>query len=98
MIIDDYSTWEGRAEVFEENSPFRGVISVPMLWHGQVTGVIDVNHDTEKRKFSDEDLKLLIPFANQAAIAVENTRLLEETQRRLEQFATLRKIDQLITI
>lgn len=97
LIIDDYQTWEGRAKAFENTDPFSAVISVPMLWYGGVTGVIHVLHDTQKHKFTEEDLKLLTSFANQAAVAVENTRLFEETQRRLDRLSALRRIDQVIT-
>ncbi|MGR8981900.1 MAG: PAS domain S-box protein, partial [Gammaproteobacteria bacterium] len=97
LIVDDYRTWDGRAEVFEIEKPFTAMISAPMLWKGQVTGVIHVLHDKEKRKFTEGDLELLMPFANHAAIAVENTRLLDETQRRLERLSTLRHIDQAIS-
>lgn len=97
LIIDYYQTWEGRAKAFEVDHPFSAVISAPMLWQGQVTGVIHVLHNTEKHKFTQEDLKLLTSFANQAAVAVENTRLFEETQRRLDRLSSLRRIDQVIT-
>ena len=97
LIINDYQTWEGRAKIFEADQPFSTVISAPMLWHGQVVGVLHVLHDIEKHKFTEEDLKLLTSFANQTAIAVENTRLFEETQRRLDRLAALRRIDQVIT-
>jgi len=97
LIIDDYQTWEERAEAFEVDHPFSAVISAPMLWHGRVIGVIHVLHDTQKHKFTEEDLQLLTSFANQAAIAVENSRLFEETQRRLERLSALRRIDQVIT-
>ena len=97
LVIDDYHTWEGRAKAFEVDQPFSAVISVPMLWHGQVTGVIHVLHDTQKHTFTGEDLKLLTSFANQAAVAVENTRLFEETQSRLERLSALRRVDQVIT-
>jgi PAS domain S-box-containing protein len=97
LIIDDYLSWEGRVMTYEENHPFNAVISVPMLWHGQVNGVIHVLDDTQQRKFTGEDLKLLTPFANQASIAIENARLLEETQRRLDRLSILRQIDQVIS-
>ena len=97
LIIDNYRTWEGRAKVYEEDHPFSAVISVPMLWHGQVTGVIHVLRTTEDSKFTKENLTLLMSFANQAAVAVENTRLFEETQRRLERLTILQKIDEAIT-
>jgi len=97
LIIDDYRTWKGRAETFEEDNPFSAVISVPMHWHEKVTGVIHVLHDAQMHKFTEEDLRLLTAFANQAAVAVENARLFEETQRRLDRLAVLRRIDQVIT-
>lgn len=97
LIIANYRTWEGRADVFEEDKPFTAMISAPMLWKGKVTGVIHVRDDTKEREFTEEDLKLLLSFANQAAIAVENTHLLEETQRSLERLSTLRHIDQAIS-
>lgn len=97
LIIDDYQKWEGRADAFESVSPFSAVISVPMLWHNQVIGVIHVLHDTQKHKFTESDLTLLTSFANQAAVSVENARLFEETQQRLERLSALRSIDQVIT-
>jgi PAS domain S-box-containing protein len=47
LIIDDYRTWPGRARVYEKDQPFSAILSVPLLWQGQVTGVIHVLHDTE---------------------------------------------------
>lgn len=76
LVIDDYRTWQGRAAVFESAQPFQAVISVPMIWQGGVIGVIHVLHDTEGKRFSQADLNALTLFASQAAIAVENARLL----------------------
>jgi len=85
LIIEDYRLWSGRAAVYE-NRPFTAVLSVPMIWQGQVTGVIDVEYNVETPgRFTQADLELLSQFANQAAIAVENARLLAETQRRAEE-------------
>ncbi|MBU0702918.1 MAG: GAF domain-containing protein [Chloroflexi bacterium] len=81
LIIDDYRTWSARAGVYEEGQPFTSVLSVPMIWQGQVTGVIHVLHNVERRRFSQADLGLLALFANHAAIAVENIRLYEQAQR-----------------
>lgn len=52
-----------------------------MTWQGQITGVIHVLDNKEARHFTQADLELLTLFANHAAIAVENTRLLERLQR-----------------
>ena len=81
LVIDDYRKWAGRAQTYEKDQPFSAVISVPMLWQGQVTGVISVLREEENEKFTVEDIRLLTSMANQAAIAIENARLYEQTKR-----------------
>jgi len=83
LVIDDYRTWSGRAAVYEEEQPFTAVLSAPMIWQGQVTGVIHVLHGAESRRFTEADLELLMLFANHAAIAVENSRLYEQAQEEI---------------
>src|SRR5207244_13174115 len=41
------------------------------------------------REFVPGDLRLLTSFANQAAIAIENARLFDETRRRAEEVTAL---------
>jgi len=85
FIIDDYRTWQGRATVFEEKQPFKAVLTVPMIWQGRVTGVIHVLDDAPSRRFTQADQELLTLFANHAAIAVENARMLEQEKRHAEE-------------
>jgi PAS domain S-box-containing protein len=85
LVVDDYRTWHGRATVFEEERPFRAILTVPMIWQGRVTGVIHVLDDTVSRRFTQTDQELLTLFANHAAIAVESTRLLEQEKRHAEE-------------
>ncbi len=76
LILDDYGAWSGKAKVFADE-PLTAIISVPMVWRNQVMGVIHALDDTGMHRFTQTDLELLTLFANQAAIAVENARLLE---------------------
>jgi PAS domain S-box-containing protein len=80
LIVGNYSIWRGRASAFEIEKPFGAVLSVPMIWQTHVTGVIDVLDDTASRKFTQAEEELLTLFANHAAIAVENARLLEQAR------------------
>ena len=89
LIVDDYHTWHGRATVFEEERPFRALLTVPMVWQGQVTGVIHVLDDTASRRFTEADQELLTLFANHAAIAVENARLMEQERRHTTELERL---------
>jgi diguanylate cyclase (GGDEF)-like protein/PAS domain S-box-containing protein len=83
LIIDDYRKWSGRAVVYEEKHPFQAVMSAPMLWQGRVSGVIHVLRDDGSKKFTQEELNLLLLFANHAAVAVENARLFELLNKEL---------------
>jgi len=85
LIIDDYRSWQGRADVFEEKQPFVAVLTVPMIWQDRVTGVIHVLDETASRRFTQADQELLTLFANHAAIAVENARLLEQEKHHAEE-------------
>ncbi len=85
LLIDDYTAWPGRAEPFEAASPFRAVVSVPLLWQGQVTGVIHALRFGQGDSFSQTDLEVLSLFANHAAIAVENARLFNGLERELSE-------------
>ena len=85
IVIDDYQKWEGRAEVYEKNGLFGAVLAVPLIWQGQVTGVIDVMDEVALRHFTQADLELLSLFANHAAIAVETQRYSKSLESLVEE-------------
>jgi PAS domain S-box-containing protein len=92
LIIDDYEAWSGRARVFS-NMQFGAILSAPLIWQGQVIGVINVLGG-ESRRFTQDDLKLLTRFANHAAIALHRRRMEElvgeRTRELLESEGQLR--------
>ena len=97
LIVDDYQTWEGRSPKFA-GIPVRAVIEVPMLHRGELVGVLLVEEIGETtRQFTEEDARLLSLFAAQAASAVYNARLLQETRRHLEELQVLHRASQALS-
>ncbi|MFC1671803.1 GAF domain-containing protein [Planctomycetota bacterium] len=59
----------------------KSLISTPLVKRGKIIGVLNVNNKLNNQPFTEADLDLLTNIANQAAIAIENARLYEQTRK-----------------
>jgi len=76
---------------------YRSMLSVPMLKHNEVIGVININRK-QPGLFSEKHIDLATNFAAQAVIAIENTRLLNELRERTEEVVKLnQQLEQRVT-
>jgi GAF domain-containing protein/HAMP domain-containing protein len=66
----------------------RSEMALPLHVRGEVIGALDVQ-STEPGAFSDEDVSTLQTMADQLAVALDNARLLEQTQTSLREVEAL---------
>ncbi|MFQ5831006.1 MAG: GAF domain-containing protein, partial [Candidatus Methylomirabilia bacterium] len=77
-------------------SGIRGVLVVPLRVKGKAIGTLAV-HSQTKRAFSEAEVLILQAFADQAALALENARLYQESESRQKRLAALVDVSQRLT-
>jgi len=94
-VIEDLSTdshlTENIRTMYLDYYGANSMIFAPVFAGGQWLGFINGVFGT-KTQFSNQDARRLVALAGQAAIAVQNLRLLEETRRRANQLQTAAEI------
>lgn len=86
-VVDDVTQVESWEE-FGDTTFVRSWIGVPLEIKGKVIGVMTVDHH-RPGWYQEEHAQLARNFANQAAVVIENARLLEETERQAKKLAAL---------
>jgi GAF domain-containing protein len=66
----------------------RSEVALPLLIRNRVLGVLDIQSD-KPQAFGPEDIDVLQTLSDQIAIAIENARLLDETQAAIMQLEAL---------
>ena len=69
----------------------RSEVALPLLVRNRVLGVLDIQSD-KPQAFSTDDIDVLQTLSDQIAIAIENARLLDETQAAIMQLEALTSI------
>jgi len=67
----------------------RSVACLPIRTRTATVGVLYLEHRRSRGRFSEASVELLSSFADQAAIALENARLLSENKRRQQELEAL---------
>jgi GAF domain-containing protein len=74
-----------------ERAGIRGVLAIPFRVRGEMLGVLALG-DSEPRRFSAAEIALLETFADQAALALHNAQLLQQSKARRTQLEALLEI------
>ncbi len=67
---------------------FRSILCAPLKIKDDLIGVIYVDNRALTEVFQEEDKELISAFADQAAVAIDNARLIESLRRTNEELAT----------
>jgi signal transduction histidine kinase len=96
VIVDHYHNFSGRSRKFQMAN-FGAVLGVPLHWAGTVRGVLYLIHQPHGLRFSEDDVWLMELFATQSAIALEQSRLLQEARGIANQLTVLSEVSTAIS-
>ena len=83
LRLNDTSTWRDADLDFGE-VPVRAVVAVPMIWQGEVVGVLVIAHTQSDGQFLADDSNVAQLYAAQTASTLANMRLLEQSAKHPE--------------
>ncbi len=69
-------------DLVEKERPIFSSLCVPLKVEGKPKGILNVNSYREDKKFTQDDLKLLTIFAENAALSIEKAELHQESERQ----------------
>ena len=96
FIPDVQARTDVRPRLDSGKIPFRSYMGVPLMKGPKLVGTLEMAAE-RPNAFSQQDLRLLQAIAGQAAVAIENARLYEETQSRVDEMAGLFQIAGIVT-
>jgi len=92
LIEEDVTGWQEKMGVESVGEMAASWLGAPLLIGDQVLGVMAVQSYTTPNAYDEHDRDMLTAVASQAAIAIQNSRLFEQTRAALEQVRTVHQL------
>ncbi|MFH1688479.1 MAG: response regulator [bacterium] len=92
LKIDDVEKDERFRRTNRERYGGASLLCAPLIIKSKVIGVINMANRESGGTFGDNDLRLLVTFAAQAAVAVDDANQFEKSRRRLVEFEVLHEV------
>ncbi len=92
LIKSDVDKWLAKEKIEAVGQIPTSWLGVPLVVGNQFLGLISVQSLTRKNVYTEHDRDMLLAFANQAAIAIQNANLFQVTKERNKQLAALNDI------
>src|SRR6185369_13415330 len=71
-------------------------IAVPLIVEAEALGILNL-YTRQEHEFTDEEIEFLLTLSDQAAIAIHNTRLYQDNERRRHEAEELARIGRSLT-
>ncbi len=89
LLLNDVSKDERFLHAGPRSELITNLIAIPLIVKDEAIGVLEVANKLDDEAFTTADEALLSAFASQAAVAIYNARLFNETNQRLAEVSTL---------
>lgn len=97
LLIQDINSDQRFAQFSKDKYETSSLISAPLKTKDRILGVINLSDPRHGTEFQSSDLRLLVTFAAQAAIAIDDAANYQQLNQRLTEFAALYKLATEIT-
>jgi GAF domain-containing protein len=89
-VVEEYPHFQEEANTYESGH-IRSWLGVPLLVKDELIGMLTLDR-MRVEPYSQEDVELATAFSNQAAIAINNARLLQRTRERATRLELVERI------
>lgn len=97
LLVDDVYAEENKNVVrFGSERKVRSILAVPLRIQNKIIGVLSTQ-SYHRNAYGEEERVLLEMLANHAAVALENSRLFQETRRRLADLEALAQVSKVLS-